>query len=263
MAKSKQQDSMFAEVRKQEIVDLVQREGTITVNELCDIFSVSPATIRNDLTELEILGALKRTHGGAISNERTANYELTFSEKEVLNIDAKQAIAKEAVKFIRPGDAIAIDTGTTTLELVKLIVNIPNLTVVTNDLRIASYLEENSEIDVFFLGGAIRKKFHCTVGKTVEDMLERMFIDTAFVSANGFHLKRGISTPSPEVGAAKHGMITAAAKVIFLADKTKIGKSTFSYFAASSDIDIMITDYNAEEDFLEEAEKRGIKIIVV
>lgn len=261
MAKGKQQDALFAEVRKREIVELVQKQGMVTVNELCDSFSVSPATIRNDLTELEVLGHLKRTHGGAINNTRTANYELTFSEKEVLNIEAKREIAKEAVKFIHPGDAIAIDTGTTTLELVKLLVDIPGLTVVTNDLRIAAYLEENSDVNVFLLGGGVRRRFHCTVGKTVEDMLNGMFIDTAFVSANGFHPERGLSTPSPEVGSAKRAMMKVAGKVIALVDKSKIGKSTFSYFAGPEDVDIMITDYNADDDCLEQTEKAGIEVI--
>ena len=105
----KHQNSLFAEVRRQEISALVQKEGKITVNALCEKFTVSPATIRTDLKELESSGQLKRTHGGAIMIGN-AGYELTSKEKVVQNIAAKAAIAKEAQRFVCAGDAIAVDT---------------------------------------------------------------------------------------------------------------------------------------------------------
>ena len=99
----KKEDNMFAEVRKQMIVDVVNRETKITVSKLCEQFDVSPATIRNDLRELEEAGLLKRTHGGAICNRKTT-YEPNAYQKEVEHVAQKQAIARCALNCIQKGD---------------------------------------------------------------------------------------------------------------------------------------------------------------
>ncbi|MEG2022343.1 MAG: DeoR/GlpR family DNA-binding transcription regulator, partial [Oscillospiraceae bacterium] len=149
----KQGEFMFAELRKQEIVNIVQAGGKTTVGELCAHFSVSPATIRNDLSELEQIGSLKRTHGGAICNDNAANYEPTSCEKEVQNVDSKKAIAMAAIKFVHQGDIIALDTGTTTLEFAMRLATLSGLTIITTDLKIATYLEQNSDHTVILIGG--------------------------------------------------------------------------------------------------------------
>ncbi|MEG2520693.1 MAG: DeoR/GlpR family DNA-binding transcription regulator [Christensenellaceae bacterium] len=107
------EDSIFAEERKHLIVDLVNKNVKTTVINLCERFGVSPATIRNDLRELEEAGLLKRTHGGAISNTK-ANYEPNAYQKEVENVEEKKMIAKYAAKYVQEGDTIVLDTGTTT-----------------------------------------------------------------------------------------------------------------------------------------------------
>ena len=134
------------------IVELINKEIKTTVANLCEKFSVSPATIRNDLRELELAGLLKRTHGGAISN-RKASFELNSYQKEVENLEKKAAVAKAAIQYVQDGDIIAIDTGTTTLELAKLLVGRRNITVVTNDLEIAiSPLYSGKIIGAVFAG---------------------------------------------------------------------------------------------------------------
>ena len=110
------EESVFAEERKHLIVELVNKQVKTTVAQLCDEFKVSPATVRNDLRELEFAGLLKRTHGGAISNRKT-NYEPTFYEKLVERIDEKRAIAEAAAAMVQDGDTVAIDSGTTTCQI--------------------------------------------------------------------------------------------------------------------------------------------------
>lgn len=258
----KQPDAIFSELRKQEINDLVNTHGKVTVNELCQHFFVSPATIRNDLNELDLKGKLKRTHGGAISNNRGANYEPTSKEKEEQYTLQKRSIAQAALAFVHEGDAIIIDTGTTTYEFAKLLIDIPDLTVVTNDLVIASFLEQCSNANVILLGGSVRKHFHCTVGKTVLDMMDNLHIDTAFMASNGINKVRGLSTPSIEMANIKQKMINIAEKTILLADSSKIDKDALIFFAPLDDIDILITDKGADEKFLNAAESYNISVIV-
>lgn len=252
---------MFAELRRQEIVRHVQKHGKATVEDLCQMFSVSPATIRNDLTELENQGRLQRTHGGAIYRN-PAGYELTTLEKAVKNVKQKEAIARRALDLIHPGDVIALDSGTTTYELAKLLHTVPNLTVITNDLRICAVLEPYPEITVIMLGGMVRHNFHCTYGSTALDTLDSFYIDTAFVATNGFSVERGLSTPRIEMAEIKHKMIRVAGRAVLMADSTKAGKEAFVSVSPLEEIDVLITDSAMDREFAASLSELGLEVIV-
>lgn len=250
---------MFAEERKQKIIDVVNENTKITVDFLCEKFSVSPATIRNDLRELEENGLLKRTHGGAISNKKVT-YESNFIQKEIENKEAKESIAKLAVQYIQKGDSVIIDTGTTTYEMVKQMVNCENLTVVTNDLQIAALLERNTNATIIMLGGVVRRDYHYVAGSPAMNTIKNLNVDKAFIAVNGISMKRGLTTPNIDTAGYKTELINAANEVIVLADNSKLNQNKFVKFADVSDVDLIITDENADDVFIEEAKKAGIDV---
>lgn len=255
-----QPEVFFAEDRKRRIVEIVNENGKATVSALCAAFDVSSATIRNDLRELEDAGALRRTHGGAINN-RNVGYELTTHEKEVQNVDKKRAIAKAALAFIQPGDSIAIDTGTTTFELAKLLGSIDHLTVVTNDLQIAGYLERNTTASIIMAGGAIRRHFHCTVGEVAAETIKNLHVDKVFAAANGVHPHNGLTTHNMEMAAFKKQLIDIADEVFVLADSSKLNTSAFISFVPISHVDVLITDADADNGFIEATKLLGLNVI--
>jgi len=257
---AKQTGAMLAQVRQQTIAELVQKMGNVTVNELCARFNVSPATIRNDLRSLESRSIIKRTHGGAISTTKMI-YELNTLQKEVRYIDEKKAIARAAVEFIQEGDAIALDSGTTTFELARLLTNIRNLTVVTNDLQIASWLEQNTSVNILLAGGQVRRNFRCTTGQSALDMLSMLHVDKAFIAVNGISIKNGLTTPTMDMACIKKQMIDAADKVLLLADSSKIGRTAFVTYAPVSVLDVMITDEFADSSFVESLRSTGVNVI--
>lgn len=256
---SKLQDNIFAAERKQMILDLVNGNIKTTVSELCEEFSVSPATIRNDLRELENARLLKRTHGGAVSN-RKVSYELNTYQKEVQNITEKRAMAKLARKYVQEGDSISLDTGTTTFELAKLLVDLNNITVVTYDLQIASYLESHSNVTIIMAGGIVRHNFHSAIGETAIKTFEQFNVDKVFLATNALSFHRGLSTPSIETAQVKKAMIKMADEVILLADSSKMYKSSLVRFACFEDIDIIITDDKVNKDFIKKSQEKGLKI---
>lgn len=258
---SKKPNAVFAEVRRRELVDFINRAKKVTVSELCSHFDVSAATIRVDLTELEKANLLKRVHGGALSISDVAEPELTSKEKSGLHSAQKRAIAQLARGLIVPGSTIALDTGTTTLELAKQLADLPELTILTNDIKIALYLEEYSSHTVIFLGGTIRKHFHCTVGQMVTDSLEAIHIDTFFVATNAINLEWGLSTPSIDIANVKSKLIRNARRTVLLADSSKIGKDSLARFATIREIDTFITDSNADPSFLESIRQTGVDVI--
>ena len=257
---SKQANTVFAEVRLQELLNQINAQGRVRVNDLCKQFNVTPATIRKDLTQLEQAGLIRRVHGGAISLAESAGLELTSQEKAGIHAAKKQQIAQQARKFVRPGRVIAIDTGTTTMELAKCISNIPDLTVITNDLAIAMYLEKNADHNLIFLGGVVRKGFHCTVGNTVVQMLDGLHIDTLFLGTNAIDPQWGLSTPHLETADVKGKMIQNSREVILLADSSKIGRTSLARFAQMEQVNALITDSEADPEILEALREMGIEV---
>lgn len=246
MSDHTENESMFAEERKNAIAEYIHKNKKSTVSELCNIFKVSPATIRNDLNELENAGLLKRTHGGAIPNIK-ANYELNSSQKKVEHISEKEAIAKKALSYVDDGDTIAIDTGTTTLCFARLLVSKKNLTIVTNDIEIAGFLEENTDFDIVLIGGRLRRGFHCNVGPIALRCMEGLSVDKAFVASNSVSVKNGLTTPSIELAQIKENFVRFAEEVFLLSDSSKFGRASFVKFADINDIDTIITDKGIPE----------------
>ncbi len=256
---SKNDENIFAEERKRLIVDLVNRRIKITVSELCDEFGVSPATVRNDLRELEFAGLLKRTHGGALSNKKT-NFDLPYTERLVEHQEEKRAIGKLAATMVEPGDKIIIDIGTTTRELAMMIAEISDITVVTNDLEVAYYLNSHSDAKILLTGGFLRSKFNSLFGQTAIDTLKDINADKAFLSAEGMTIEKGATNTDVNIALVKREFVRRANEVVLLCDSSKFGKCAFMKFADAAEIDLIITDEYADEKILNQYRNHGINV---
>jgi DeoR family fructose operon transcriptional repressor len=252
-------EPLFAEERKQKILEIVKRNKKVTVPELCNFFNVSGATIRNDLRDLENARLLKRTHGGAMLNTKTG-FELDSKHKEVQNLTEKLIIAELAIELIEDGDTIILDTGTTTLELAKKLKDRKNITAVTNDLEIAKSIETFDGVSTVFLGGNIRRNFHCTLGPAGIRMLSELTVDKAFMGVNGISVLKGATTPDVSHAETKKAMVATANKVIILSDSSKIGKNSFAQFATIHQIETIVTE-NIEDHFKKEFDMVGIEVV--
>ena len=252
-------DTMFAEERKLKILDRLNQNKKVTVTELVHLFKVSSATVRSDLRELNDKGQIIRTHGGAII-ETGAGFEPDTEQKRDLDLAAKQQIARLAIDLINNGDTVIFDTGTTTLELAKLLNQRHRITAVTNDFEITRVLEDMNSISVVMLGGELRKNFHCTVGAAGINMLAQLSVDKAFMGTNSLSISKGASTPNIQQAEIKKAMIASAKKVILLCSNRKLGRDSFAHFASLDQIDSLIIDkLDVDEKF--EFEERGVEVL--
>jgi DeoR family fructose operon transcriptional repressor len=254
-------DPIFAEERKQKILDVVDKKKKVTVLELSNLLNVSGSTVRTYLRELEQSKLLRRTHGGAISNSK-ASYELVPEDKKIKFLNEKISIAKKALTYIDDGDTIILDTSTTNLQLADMLEDKKNLTILTNDIIIASRLEEYSDFNIILIGGTLKKRFHCTAGTLGLGMISNMVIDKAFMASNALSVQKGASTPDISLAEIKKGMISISDRVIMLCDSSKIGKNSFMNFATFSDFDTLITDKNISEETKEQLELIGLDVII-
>ncbi len=252
----------FAEVRRNQIAALIQQRSRITVQELCSLFSVSSATIRNDLSELESFGLLKRTHGGAISPSELLHPSLPDSSRDSHPAQAR-LVAHTARTYIRPGDVIALDSGDATRELAGLLLDAAELTVVTNDIQIADVLLQNKHIHIILLGGPLHPELRCAARKPVLDALSGMHFDTTFLSVKSISAQRGLSTSDLDLADIKQAMIAASDRVIALADGSAADRESFALFASLSDLDLLITDTQFPDAITIAAAESGVKILCV
>jgi DeoR family fructose operon transcriptional repressor len=236
---------MFAEERKTEILQLVKLGSPVTVTSLSQRFGVSESTVRRDLQELEDNGLIQRTHGGAISVQ--TGFEMSFQEKEVRLLAEKQQIATRAAALVNHGETVLLDSGTTTLEIARLL-RTKKITVATNSMDIAQVFSEDDSVETILLGGTLRKNTRSLVGYLTNDVLQKMYFDKVFLAANGIDVEFGITTPNLTEAETKRYMLQAGKEKILVADHSKLGQRSLCRICGLEDIDLLITDQGLPDD---------------
>lgn len=251
---------MFNEERKQKIIQILAQKGRVFVNDLCEEFKTTTVTIRKDLDQLESEGQLRRVHGGAIALK--ALYPgMALPDKEKLKQKEKELIALKAVKLINRGDVIIIDSGSTTHQLAKLVKELKGITVITNGLNIAAELV-NSDIEVILTAGVLDKGSSSLYGPLTEQTLEHLAADKLFQGVDGIDLQIGYTTPSIQEAQTSRMMMKISGERIVLADSSKFGRRSLSVLGSISDVEKIITDENADSNFVNMLEEKGVEVII-
>ncbi len=247
--------------RRQRILELVEKEQSVTVSDLCQTLTVSEVTIRRDLRHLADQQLVRRVHGGAVAG-RGRNYEPPTIIRAATNEAQKRAIAVQAAKLVSEGDSIALDVGTTTLALAKELVGLSNLTIITASLPIANVLVESPRSRLILTGGIVRVQEHSMIGHIAARTYQDFHLDKAFVGVGGVHPDAGLTEYNQDDTLIKQAMMRHAKEIIVLADSSKLGRTCFMTIAPLEEADILITDSGAAPEDLEELRKRGIRIVV-
>lgn len=252
---------MLPKQRKEKILDLLKEDGSAKVIDLARIFKVTEVTIRQDLEKLEKNGMVIREHGGVHLKDvedKVRNFSLVHQD----NLKEKEIIAEKCLEFIQPGDTIILDSGSTTTEIAKKIVNIKGLTVITNALNIALMLGANPNIDIIMTGGEFKAPTLSLTGQKAADFFKGLNVQKLFLATAGISLKSGLTYPSLSDLVVKKAMIDAADTTYLVADSSKIGKSAFASLGALSLIDYIITDEGVENKHKEVFKEHDIQLII-
>lgn len=234
--------------RCHKIMERLAEHGEVSVNELAEAFNVTTMTIRRDLEYLESCNMLTRTHGGAVFS-RPAVVEFTFLERSRTHMTEKQAIGLAAAELVKPGMSVVLDTGTTTLEVARAIVEVPDLRILTSSLPIASALYVQENITVILLGGTIRRNEPNLSGALTEDNLRRFRADLAIVGVDAAS-PQGMYTTDLEIARVSRTMIETADQAVVVADSSKFERSSFVKYADWKDVHRVITDNKIAETHL-------------
>lgn len=251
---------MYAMERHQLIVDRARERGRVEVHKLAAELDVTPETIRRDLSALERLRLVRRTHGGAIPVERIG-YETDLADRETQHVDLKRRIAQAALDLLPDEGAVLLDAGSTTAQVAHLLPTDRELTVVTNGLTAATILVHRPNVTLHLIGGRIRPRTLAAVDEWAVAALGDVFADVVLLGTNGVSVTHGLTTPDRDEAAVKRAMISSSRRRVLLADHTKFETDHFARFGRLADLDVVVTDDGIDDELAAEIAAAGPTVV--
>jgi DeoR family transcriptional regulator of aga operon len=250
--------------RHKDILELLVRDNTVSVEELSEQLKVSSVTIRNDLNQLADQGRLVRLRGGARLPAGRAGEELSFNVRKNINALNKRKIGETAATLIRPMESILLDASTTAIALAQAIrrrESLREITVIPTGIWTAIELL-SCGIDVIIAGGHVRQTTGSITGLPAMEFLKNFNVQKAFLGAWGISPTSGLTdTPLVEVELKKI-IVEHAQEVIALVDGSKFGQIGLASYASINQLSTVVTDASAPREIVEKIRNSGVEVII-
>ena len=250
--------------RHEYILQRLQEIGSVAVDELCSTLGASIATIRRDLEDLENRSLLRRTRGGAVQLGplfyEPFRHDTSFQDKVSSFAEEKRRIGLAAAKLVSVGQTVALTGGTTTIEVVRSLKVLSDISIITNTVNVAMELSNRKDIEVIVTGGHLRGSWFTLVGPLATAAAEMLFSDIMFIGVDGIDAKQGLTcTNSSEAEVLRKFVQHAKTKVV-VADHSKLGSLSRYLLCPTKEIDRLITDTGAVPSAIAPFEKLGIEV---
>lgn len=259
--KYKEEALMTASERLSDIRQRVEKQGTVLVKTLAIEYRVTEDLIRKDLKKLEKLDVVDRIYGGA---ERKKNkfQASTFGYRLESHVEEKEKIATKAVKLIRPGNYIFLDTSSTSYYIAKYIALAEiEVTVITDMLAIVVLLSDYKSIKLISIGGEYDAYTGGFFGPVASSQIHKYKTDLAFISCKSISVKEGYLLEGfAEIGNQKKIILDNASKKVLATQKSKYNDSGVYRFYELKEIDIIITEDSLEMNVVEQLKELKINI---
>lgn len=238
----------LAAQRHEVITAQLRLHGAVRVGDLAALLDVSEMTVRRDLDALSELGVLDKVHGGATLRDDRSAFEPGFDTKSRRNLEEKIAIGRAATSLVRAGTSIGLTAGTTTYHMAMSLLDVVDLTVVTNCIHIAEYLHQFPRADrtVLLIGGT-RTPSDALVGPTAVQTLSQLQLDLVFMGVHGMSAK-GFTTPNLAEAETNRAFANTTSDVVVLADHSKWNLNGLCTIMPLSDAAMVITDSSLRSD---------------
>lgn len=244
--------------RQEALLNLIHARRSVTTSELEAALGASAATVRRDLAQLEEVGKLRRTFGGALAIEAKDD---PFSEVLEVSRDAKLAIAQAAASQIEDGQTVILDVGTTTHYLAAQLAN-RRLTIITGSLSVLDVLAGAPEVALILLGGEYVTEYRCVTGPFVEDALRDIRADHAFLGCSGVTDAGDIRDTTVSQAQIKRAILRASERSTLLVDSAKFPGVGHAAVASISTLDAIITNSPLPDSVEELRRASGTELVV-
>ena len=249
--------------REIEILNYINKTGVCSYENICDKFKISLSTARRDVSSLVANKYVKKVYGGVVpyaytslSKNKKMQSAIKVENASANNLDY---IGKLAASIIRPGDIIYIGSGATTSRILDSLTHLNNLTVVTNNLLVATRAIKFTN-EIILIGGRINFHSFSTVGVSVIDDIGSMNILKAFIGCNGISIKNGFSNLENDEAYIKKAILKSTKEIYIVADSSKFDSISLYTFADFQDIDGIITDIEPSDEYKKICETNHVKI---
>lgn len=247
-------------VRRQLIAETVIAEGSLRIEDLTERFGISLMTAHRDVDDLVNRGLFRKTRG-IVSAAPTSLIESSDAYRATRQPKEKKAIARAAMNFVEPGQAIFLDDATTVHEMAGLLPAKVPLTVITNSLVLINDLKDINDLNLICLGGQFYNWCNAFMGHITINEIRRMRADTVFMSLSAI-IDDIVFHQSPDTVETKRAMFECAQRRVLLADHTKFERRALHRFAALEEFDAVIVDEDIPIAHLSRMRAKGIKVVV-
>ena len=252
---------MLKPERYDKIVQIVNQNGSATVEELAAVLEVSRATIRRDLVQLGENKVLHRTYGGAIKYDKTLAKEVPIHLRVHMQKEEKERVATEAARLITEGSTIFIGAGTTGHALASKLDSFHHLTVVTNDIDVAKAVS-CTDNGLLVVGGQLKKSSSTLYGFFAEEVLQQLRVDTAFMTADAIDPEKGFRDFDIDEITIKRYVLQIAEHTVMMCDISKFEKPAFVNICSFSDVYAMVTNENVDLHIIDMLRETGLRVIL-
>ena len=249
--------TMWAQDRQQRILLLLAAQRQLSTEHLARELQISRETLRRDLVGLEDAGKLSRVHGGVtLAGPRE---EVSFTAPRAVHHAEQKRMAAAASELVRPGECCFIEAGSATAALARVLASVPDLAVITNSLEVASIMRAGrTDADVTLLGGQVAEEDSATYGELTLQMVGQFSADIAVLAPAALHGEQGAMSRNTSQAALGRAMVARAGRLIMLADSAKLGQTSRAVLAKCDDIDVLVTDTNADQAKLDALAAAGV-----
>lgn len=254
---------MYESERHRIILSAIQEKPVVTVQDIAELTDASEATIRRDIASLHVQGKLRRVRGGAeaVHPPQLGNLAARpFRVSESVNIDKKRTIARKAVDLCEEGDAIIINGGTTTFQMVHYM-SARRLQVMTNSFAIAEHLVKHSKCNVSVPGGAIYRDQSLILSPFENDAIRNFYARRIFIGAQGVGAL-GIMESDAMVIQSEQKLMRQAEELIVMVDSSKFRKRSSLILTPLDTVSTIITDEDISDEAARMVEAAGVTLVI-
>ena len=246
--------------RQGEILAILRAEGRVAVEDLARRFDVTLQTIRRDLGDLAEAGYLDRVHGGAVARAGVAN--IAYEQRRRLNETGKAAIGRACARLIPGNASLILNLGTTTEAVARELLGHANLTVITNNMNVATILLANPDCEIMVAGGALRRSDGGLVGDLTTAFFAQFKVDWAVIGASGIDADGDLLDFDLAEVRVSRAILERARQKVVVADHSKIGRSAPGRIAGLAEVDVLVTDRPLPEALARACEGWGTRVVV-
>lgn len=251
---------MLASARRREIFNRLITDGYVEAKDLAQELGVDNSTIRRDLDALEREGQVQRTHGGARPVAGVST-DMPYAMKQTVRLKEKAAIAQEAAQLVVNGNTVILDSGSTTYEIAVALRHHSDLTVLTNDLRIAKYIAGLHSFRLLVAGGELLGSVYTLTGQSTVEFIRGYAADWTFLGADGVDAEAGVTNTNTLEVSIKRAMISVAHATVVVADHSKFGQRALAKVAGIEEVDTIITDSALQQGISDQFGQRLISAL--